>query len=206
MIKNSVIIFLSLLSAVNLWAQGNVQAADIMNKTAKAVSALGSYKAKVMYSDAQFSTEVSIWAKDKKYRVDINDMTRLYDGVHFYNIMPSEKEVSMESVSEGNVTIGAMSDILNIFARNFKPSTAVKKGDVWFLTLLPKTANKEVKSVQMLIDANTFLPKSITEMLNAGNGTVIQVLSLKKDSTITDAFFIFDEQKYKKQGYYIAKP
>ncbi|MDD4820662.1 MAG: hypothetical protein PHD21_07515 [Flavobacteriales bacterium] len=189
-----------------LCAQGNFQAVDIMNKTNRAVAALDSYRAEVRYTDAQFSGQVHICALGKKYRVDINGMTRLYDGKNFYNIMPEEKEVTVESSSEGNISIGAMSDILNIFARNFTPAKAVKKENVWYLTLVPKKADKELQSVLMKINATTFLPKSIVEKRNTGSGATIEVISIKKDTTLTDAYFVFDTDKYKKQGYYIAKP
>lgn len=206
MTKFLTFIFFFLTPFFSLTAQNNAQAVDVMTKTKNAVSALDSYRAHVRYTSDQYTGQASICALGKKYRVEINGMIRLYDGKYFYNIMPEEKEVTIESPAEGNVTIGAMSDILNIFARNFTPSSAVKKADGWYLTLVPKKADKELQYVEMKIDASTFLPKAISEKKKTGSGTVVEILSVKKDMTLNDAFFAFDAEKYKKQGYYIAKP
>lgn len=79
----------------------------------------------------------------------------------------------------------------------------VRGRQIQYIDLKPIKSNSEIKQILLGIDINT---KHIYNLIQVGKNdtrTTIVVTELKTNQTISENMFIFNREKYKKEGYYI---
>lgn len=189
-----------------MYGQNYADAVRIMDSCVKKVKDINTYKSTIEYDSQNFSGRATLLFSDGKYRFTTSDVVRMCDGKYIYTIMNDIKEVNVENIDTDGGALGSMSDILNIFVRNFKPYTATRKNDSWFIEMRPVAQDRELESVEIEVDINTLLPLSFVEKMRDGNGSVIKIIELTPVVKIQESEFYFDEKKYKESGYYIVRP
>lgn len=195
-----------LLSRPVAWGQDTPDAARVMDSCVKRVKDMDSYTAQIEYDSPYMQGRASLVFKDGKYLFSTDAMERMCDGEYIYTVMNDVKEVNVENIDAEGEALGSMSDILNIFARNFKPYAAYRKGDVWVLVLKPVAQDRNLMCVEVEIDTLTYMPRAFVEKMKEGEGSEIKILEIGGAKGIDEKKFTFDEKKYKDMGYYIVRP
>ena len=208
--KNAVVFISFLLSAVSAAGQTVPYAQRLMAESISAIESMGNYCADFTYATGSETEprKCVLYAKDDKYRLETDLFTVLSDGKYVYAITDDEKEVSVHDVKEAGQSMGfaPVQVILKKFSETFTPRTDRLEGSVQYLRLLPKDGNSPTDHIRVGIDTATKLPVSIEEVSANGAPTVLKITSILRGKGLDDTLYQFDEGKYKKMGYYIARP
>ena len=195
-----------LLSRPMAWGQDTTDAASVMDSCVKRVKDMDSYTAVIEYDSPYMEGRATLVFAGGKYLFSTESIERMCDGQYIYTVMNDVKEVNVENIDAEGEALGSMSDILNIFVRNFKPYAAYRKGDVWVLVLRPMAQDRNLMCVEVEIDAVTYMPRAFVEKMKEGEGSVIKIQKIERTNGIDEKKFTFDEKKYKDMGYYIVRP
>jgi hypothetical protein len=76
---------------------------------------------------------------------------------------------------------------------------------IQFIKLNPIDSNTEIKNILLGIDMQTKHIYKLIQVDSSGTSYTITVNSFKTNQPISQNLFIFDEEKYTNQGYYINK-
>ena len=195
-----------LMSRPMAWGQDTTDAAHVMDSCVKRVKDMDSYTAVIEYDSPYMEGRATLVFAGGKYLFSTESIERMCDGQYIYTVMNDVKEVNVENIDAEGEALGSMSDILNIFVRNFKPYAAYRKGDVWVLVLRPMAQDRNLMCVEVEIDAVTYMPRAFVEKMKEGEGSVIKIQEIECTNGIDEKKFTFDEKKYKDMGYYIVRP
>lgn len=208
--KNVVLFISFLLSAVSAAGQGVPYAQRLMAESISAIESMGDYRADFTYT-AGGETEPRkcvLYARGDKYRLETDLFTVLSDGKYVYAITDDEKEVSVHDVKEAGQSMGfaPVQVILKKFSETFTPRTDRLEGAVQYLRLLPKDGNSPTSHIRVGIDTTTKLPVYIEEVSVNGARTELKIAVILRGKGADETLYRFDDAKYKKMGYYIARP
>lgn len=137
----------------------------------------------------------TLTSKGKKFALVSPAASTWYDGAEITAYSPASKEATVWRPTAGELAesnpllyLSTASDYtVSAESRNVKGEIGLK--------LVPKRRNSGVKSVRVVINASTMLPKSIT--VAAGSGTMaVTIKSLRLNPAVSDASFRFPKAKY----------
>ncbi len=208
--KNVVLFISFLLSAVSAAGQAVPYAQRLMAESISAIESTGDYRADFTYTTGGETEprKCVLYAQGDKYRLETDLFTVLSDGKYVYAITDDEKEVSVHDVKEAGQNMGfaPVQVILKRFSETFTPRTDRLEGVVQYLRLFPKDANNPTDYIRVGIDTATKLPVYIEEVSANGAHTVLKISAILRGKGTDAALYRFDDEKYKKMGYYIARP
>ena len=210
-------IFLIVLAFFSLFAkaQESNKAKTLLDEVYKKVS---SYKN--IYIDFRYSfentkehikqdTRGNVTLSGEKYLLNYMGVTKLFDGKKIYTIIPENEEVTIESASEKEDQMIMPSQMLTFYKKDFSYKwdivQQVKGRKIQYIELKPNKNSSDIKQILLGIDTTT---KHIYNLILLGKNdakTTIVINEFKTNQPISGNEFIFDEAKYKKQGYYINK-
>lgn len=208
--KNAVLFISFLLSAVSAAGQGVPYAQRLMAESISAIESMGDYRADFTYTVGGETEprKCVLYARGDKYRLETDLFTVLSDGKYVYAITDDEKEVSVHDVKEAGQSMGfaPVQVILKKFSETFTPRTDRLEGAVQYLRLLPKDGNSPTSHIRVGIDTTTKLPVYIEEVSVNGARTELKIAVILRGKGADETLYRFDDAKYKKMGYYIARP
>ena len=147
--------------------------------------------------------------KGDSYLLNMMGATRMFDGKKVYSISPEDEEVTISSVDQADENEITPSKMLTFYEKGYTYkmdiTQNVKGRKIQFVRLTPIDSNAEIKNILLGIDAQT---KHIYKLIQTDeNGTryTITVNSFKTNQPLSQTLFIFNEQKYKDEGYYINR-
>ena len=136
-------------------------------------------------------------------------MTRLFNGTTIYTIIPEDEEVTISSYNENEDKGVSASKMLTFYENgyNFKMDIlqSINGRKIQFIKLNPIDTNAEIKDVLLGIDMQTKHIYKLIQTDSSGTSYTITVNTFKTNQPISENQFIFDETKYKAEGYYINK-
>jgi outer membrane lipoprotein-sorting protein len=147
--------------------------------------------------------------KGDSYLLNMMGATRMFDGKKVYSISPEDEEVTISSVDQADENEITPSKMLTFYEKGYTYkmdiTQNVKGRRIQFVRLTPIDSNAEIKNILLGIDAQT---KHIYKLIQTDeNGTryTITVNSFKTNQPLSQTLFVFNEQKYKDEGYYINR-
>jgi len=154
-------------------------------------------------------TRGNVTLKDDKYLLNYLGATVMFDGQKVYTIVPENEEVTIDSKdpeSEGTITPSKM---LTFYKEGYKYEwdilQNVKGRRIQYVKLIPIDTNAELKHILLGIDAQTKHIYKLIQTDTSGTQVTITVNSFKTNQPISKTLFIFDENKYIDEGYYITR-
>lgn len=153
-------------------------------------------------------TRGDVTLEGDKYIFNYLGSQQLFDGKKVYTIVPENEEVTIEDRSEEENTI-TPSKMLTFYRQGHNYSWDILQNmqgrKIQFVKLVPIDTNSEIASILLGIDAETKHIYKLIEIGKNGTKTTITVNSFKTDQPLSKTLFTFDENKYKKDGYYIIR-
>lgn len=144
-----------------------------------------------------------------KYILNMLGTTRLFDGEKIYSIVPEDEEVTISNYNAAEDKDITPSKMLTFYEKGYTYKMDIKQNvqgrRIQFVKLKPIDSKAEIKDILLGIDAQT---KHIYKLIQTdANGTkyTLTVNSFKTDQPLSKTLFIFDNTKYKQDGYYINK-
>jgi len=144
-----------------------------------------------------------------KYILNMLGTTRMFNGSTIYTIVPEDEEVTISSYNPSDDRDITPSKMLTFYEKGYTYKMDIlqniKGRKIQFIRLTPIDSKAEIKDILLGIDVQT---KHIYKLIQTDvNGTkyTITINSFKTNQLLSKTLFIFDEAKYKKEGYYINK-
>ncbi|MEB3004736.1 MULTISPECIES: LolA family protein [unclassified Capnocytophaga] len=212
--KKCFILFFVLVTSFSQ-AQNANRAKALLDEVYKKVS---SYKN--IYIDFRYSFENSkehikqdtrgnVTLSGEKYLLNYMGVTKLFDGKKIYTIIPENEEVTIETANNKDEQMIMPSQMLTFYKKDFSYKwdivQQVKGRKIQYIELKPIKQSSDIKLILLGIDTTT---KHIYNLIQVGKNeakTTITINEFKTNQPLSGNEFVFNEDKYKKQGYYINK-
>lgn len=168
------------------------------------------FKYALQNSEANINQETrgDVTLQGDKYLFNYLGSKQLYDGKKVYTIVPENEEVTIENKSDDEGTI-TPSKLLTFYKQGHTYAwdilQDVQGRKIQFVKLTPIDSKSEIKTILLGIDSETKHIYKLIETGKNGTNTTITVNSFKTDQPLSKTLFTFDEDKYKKEGYYIVR-
>lgn len=154
-------------------------------------------------------TRGDVTLKGENYVLNMLGVTRIFNGKTIYTIVPEDEEVTVSSYNDQEDKSISASKMLTFYEKgyNFKMDVlqSVKGRNIQFIKLSPIDSNAEIKDILLGIDMQTKHIYKLIQTDSSGTSYTITVNSFKTNQPISQNLFVFDEEKYKNEGYYINK-
>ena len=154
-------------------------------------------------------TRGDITMQGEKYILNMMGITRIFNGSTIYTIVPEDEEVTISTYNEQEDKGISVSELLTFYEHGYTTkmdvSQTVKGRKVQFIKLRPIDVNAEIKDILLGIDMQTKHIYKLIQTDSSGTNYTITISSFKTNQSISETLFIFDENKYKEEGYYINK-
>ena len=136
-------------------------------------------------------------------------VTRVFNGKTIYTIVPEDEEVTISTYNDQEDKGISASKMLTFYENgyNYKMDVLqnVKGRKIQFIKLSPINSNAEIKDILLGIDMQTKHVYKLIQIDPSGTSYTITVNSFKTNQPISQNLFVFDEEKFKSDGYYINK-
>ena len=154
-------------------------------------------------------TRANITLKGDNYVLNMLGVTRIFDGKTIYTIVPEDEEVTISDYSKEEDKSISVSEMLTFYENGYNYKMDIQQNirgrKIQFIKLSPIDSNTEIKNILLGIDMQTKHIYKLIQIDSSGTSYTITVNSFKTNQPISQNLFIFDEEKYTKQGYYINK-
>ena len=154
-------------------------------------------------------TKANITLKGDNYVLNMLGVTRMFDGKTIYTIVPEDEEVTISDFSKEEDKSISVSDMLTFYENGYNYKMDIQQNirgrKIQFIKLSPIDSNTEIKNILLGIDMQTKHIYKLIQIDSSGTSYTITVNSFKTNQPISQNLFIFDEEKYINQGYYINK-
>ena len=154
-------------------------------------------------------TRANITLKGDNYVLNMLGVTRIFDGKTIYTIVPEDEEVTISNYSKEEDKSISVSEMLTFYENGYNYKMDIQQNirgrKIQFIKLSPIDSTKEIKNILLGIDMQTKHIYKLIQIDSSGTNYTITVNSFKTNQPISQNLFIFDEEKYINQGYYINK-
>ena len=154
-------------------------------------------------------TRANITLKGDNYVLNMLGVTRIFDGKTIYTIVPEDEEVTISNYSKKEDKSISVSEMLTFYENGYTYKMDIQQNirgrKIQFIKLSPIDSNTEIKNILLGIDMQTKHIYKLIQIDSSGTNYTITVNSFKTNQPISQNLFIFDEEKYINQGYYINK-
>ena len=143
-----------------------------------------------------------------KYMFNYLGSQQIFDGNKVYTIVPENEEVTIEDKSDDENAM-TPSKMLTFYKEGHNYAWDILQNiqgrKIQYVKLTPIDSDTEIKSRLLGIDMGTKHIYKLIETGKNGTKTTITVNSFKTDQDLSKTLFIFDEAKYKDEGYFIIR-
>lgn len=154
-------------------------------------------------------TRANITLKGDNYVLNMLGVTRIFDGKTIYTIVPEDEEVTISNYSKEDDKSISVSEMLTFYENGYNYKMDIQQNirgrKIQFIKLSPIDSTTEIKNILLGIDMQTKHIYKLIQIDSSGTNYTITVNSFKTNQPISQNSFIFDEEKYINQGYYINK-
>ena len=210
--KIVVSIFSLFLTISNLKAQ-SIQ--SLLNEVSNKVKSYENIQIDFKYSlentreNVKQDTRANITLKGDNYVLNMLGVTRIFDGKTIYTIVPEDEEVTISNYSKEEDKSISVSEMLTFYENGYTYKMDIQQNirgrKIQFIKLSPIDSTTEIKNILLGIDMQTKHIYKLIQIDSSGTNYTITVNSFKTNQPISQNLFIFDEEKYINQGYYINK-
>ena len=212
------ILFLSLFISVAGFSQNSAEAKSLLDEVS---TKMGAYQNMFISFSQTLSNEDAgikegdeppirgqITLQREKYNLNYLGNNFIFDGKKLYVINKDEKEISItDGDMSGDDGFIYPSKLLTFYKEGytFKMGSLknIKGRKVQFVTLNPIDSESDITKVELAIDAKTKHIYKLIQTGSNGSKTTFTITDFKSNQSISDSFFSFDKEKYKKLKYTI---
>ncbi|MCF6307025.1 MAG: outer membrane lipoprotein carrier protein LolA [Flavobacteriaceae bacterium] len=199
-------------SAINIQAQNAKTLLDeVSNKVKSYENIIIDFKYTLLNTkeNVKQDTRGDITLQGEKYVLNMLGVTRIFNGLTIYTIVPEDEEVTISSYnSEENKGVSA-SKMLTFYENGYTYKMDILQNiqgrKIQFVKIIPIDTNAEIKDILLGIDMQTKHVYKLIQTDSSGTSYTITVNLFKTNQPISKNIFVFDKAKYTAEGYYINK-
>jgi outer membrane lipoprotein-sorting protein len=191
------------------------QAATLLNEVSAKVRSYDNIKIKFKYTLTNQKEGVNqqtigdLTLLDDNYVLNMLDITRMFDGTSIYTIVPEDQEVTISSYNPEDEKDITPSQMLTFYEKGYDSKMGIveniKGRKIQYVKLTPIDSDAEIKKIHLGIDKKTKHIYKLIQIDSKGTKYTLTVQSFKTNLPLSKTVFVFDQQKYTANGYYINK-
>ncbi|MCC8089696.1 MAG: outer membrane lipoprotein carrier protein LolA [Rikenellaceae bacterium] len=137
-----------------------------------------------------------------KFHMDIRNTEIYYDGKIRYTHYKDYEEVIIETISDTEASVSSnpayiLSSFFKDYDSEYIENITVSGRSVHRISLVPKTDNGFFTEAEIVLDANTFMPVSISlELPGMDHDIVFRITAVEPNVRTSGETFTFDPKKY----------
>jgi outer membrane lipoprotein-sorting protein len=213
--KKVVVLLITIILSAAAFAQGDVKAEQLLDVVSEKMNSYENiyvefnYKLHNAEENVNQETRGNVAMKGELYNVNFLGVNQLFDGKKVYTIISEDEEVNVSDADAEDEATLTPSKFFSFYKNGFTYSWDVLENmngrKIQFVKLIPIDSNAEISSVLLGVDVKT---NHIYRLIETGNNSTVTTLTITKfktDQPLSSNLFLFDEAKYKREGYLINK-
>lgn len=213
--KNIVLLLFIIVMSYTASSQVDVKAQKLLDEVSEKMNNYENiyvefnYKLHNAEEEVNQETRGNVTLKDDLYNVNFLGVNQLYDGKKVYTIISEDEEVNISDADAEDVETLTPSKFFSFYKNGFTYSwdklDNMNGRKIQYVKLIPIDSNSEISSVLLGVDVKT---NHIYRLIETGNNSTVTTLTITKFKTnqpLSGKLFLFDETKYKKEGYLINR-
>jgi len=213
--KKVVVLLITIILSATAFAQVDTKAEQLLDvvsgkmNTYENIYVEFNYKLHNAEENVNQETRGNVTMKGDLYNVNFLGVNQLFDGKKVYTIISEDEEVNVSDADAEDAATLTPSKFFSFYKNGFTYSWDVLENmngrKIQFVKLVPIDSNSEINNVLLGVDVKT---NHIYQLIETGNNSTVTTLTITKfktDQPLSTKLFLFDEAKYKKEGYLINK-
>lgn len=149
----------------------------------------------------------SVVLAGNKYHLNFMGVTKIYDGVKTYTIVPEDEEITISGAKDSEEHAVTPSKMLTFFQKGYTYTWDIQQNvqgrKIQYIKLVPTSKKDSRKEILLGIDMVSKHIYNLIEVGKNGTKTTLTVNSFKTNQPLSKNQFTFTENKY--PNYYINK-
>jgi len=208
-------LLITIILSATAFAQGDTKSEQLLDVVSEKMNSYNNiyvefnYKLHNAEENVNQVTRGNVTLKGDLYNVNFLGVNQLFDGNKVYTIISEDEEVNISDADAEDAATLTPSKFFSFYKNGFTYSWDVLENmngrKIQFVKLIPIDSNSEISSVLLGVDVKT---NHIFRLIETGNNSTVTTLTIttfKTDQPLSSKLFLFDEAKYKKEGYLINK-
>jgi len=211
-LKNLLILGLLIFSVITTQAQDAKTLLDEVSNKVKSYDNIVidfKYTLNNTKENVKQDTRGDITLQGEKYVLNMLGVTRIFNGTTIYTIIPEDEEVTISTYNEQESKGVSASKMLTFYENGYTYKMDILQNlqgrKIQFIKIFPIDTHAEIKDILLGIDMQTKHIYKLIQTDSSGTSYTITVNSFKTNQPISENQFLFDEARYKAEGYYINK-
>lgn len=213
--KRLIVVLITVLMSTITFAQSDVKAKQLLDKVSEKMNTYENIYVKFKYKldnteeNVHQETRGDVTMKGDLYNVNFLGVNQLFDGKKIYTIISEDEEVNISNTDNEDSSTLTPSKFFSFYKNGFTYSWGALKNmsgrKIQYVKLIPIDSNSEISNVQLGVDVKT---NHIYRLVETGNNSTVTTLTITQFNTnqpLSSKLFVFDEARYKKEGYIINK-
>ena len=213
--KKVVVLLITIILSATTFAQGDAKSEQLLDVVSEKMNSYENiyvefnYKLHNAEENVNQETRGNVAMKGELYNVNFLGVNQLFDGKKVYTIISEDEEVNVSDADAEDEATLTPSKFFSFYKNGFTYSWDVLENmngrKIQFVKLIPIDSNSEISSVLLGVDVKT---NHIYRLIETGNNSTVTTLTITKfktDQPLSSNLFLFDEAKYKREGYLINK-
>lgn len=213
--KRLIVVLIAVLMSSITFAQSDVKAKQLLDKVSEKMNTYENIYVKFKYKldnteeNVHQETRGDVTMKGDLYNVNFLGVNQLFDGKKIYTIISEDEEVNISDTDNEDSSTLTPSKFFSFYKNGFTYSWGALKNmsgrKIQYVKLIPIDSNSEISNVQLGVDVKT---NHIYRLVETGNNSTVTTLTITQFNTnqpLSSKLFVFDEVRYKKEGYIINR-
>jgi len=213
--KKVVVLLITIILSAAAFAQGDAKAEQLLDVVSEKMNSYENiyvefnYKLHNAEENVNQETRGNVAMKGELYNVNFLGVNQLFDGKKVYTIISEDEEVNVSDADAEDEATLTPSKFFSFYKNGFTYRWDVLENmngrKIQFVKLIPIDSNAEISSVLLGVDVKTYHIYRLIETGNNSTVTTLTITKFKTDQPLSSNLFLFDEAKYKREGYLINK-
>ncbi len=213
--KRILLLVIAIISTTIMLSQNDTKAKQLLDNVSKKMHAYENVYVKFKYKldntkeNVHQETKGDVTMKGDLYNVNFLGANQVFDGKRTITVISEDEEVNVStggSDEEGTITPSKFfSFYKNGYTYKWDILQNMNGRKIQFVRLTPIDSNSEINHILLGVDVKTNHIYKLIETGNNGTVTTLVITQFKTNQPLSTKLFVFDEAKYKKEGYIINK-
>lgn len=177
-------------------ASAALSAEQILDKTAKTLTASPSATVKFSLSSSNGNTSGAITMSGNKFTFNAGDINVWYDGHSQWALQRSAEEVSLTQPTAAELIESNPLTIISNHKKLYNAKLLASSGNAYKIQLTPRGRHSQVRSAIITINKTTFAPKTLQIVLSNKSSINVTINSISKGAALPASYFKFDAKSH----------
>ena len=177
-------------------AEAKMTATEVLDKVVQKLQNSPSLTMSVAIQSSNGNTNASLVMSREKFKYRVPGMDVYYDGTTQWTVDLETEEVSLTNPTADEVAESNPLAFVQNYQKNYTVSLISSDASTYTVRMTANSKRLYVRSADIVINASTWLPASVSATMSTGQAMTIRILSASQGTTLPVPTFRFDSKTY----------